>query len=334
MSFFLHDTYGSAGLHPNISQHEIKLEFASDGVESKTSYFGPKRSINEKIPGFTMVYSIRKTDDPVETFAATGLEDKPVGRVTNEGLPTPDGDKMSDEDALAWQDAHLCAQGVTGPWTEPLTMDINRSYAVTVNGATDVIVNEDVEPGDTLIWRPITKARMEWKATKGSMLERQNPGAPDIVPLRTEYFRDSVESIARRVVNHLEPNDFNLVRGTGQDKSLQITGLLKRMKNSADAEMRGDLPRGKQRQILSILGFLENALALGDHVKTYQAVAASAATPGAKKEALDLVCSTLGAMAQNTAAQYAEITAHKFARAHKHGKGGFTAFATVNTGSS
>jgi len=330
MAFFLHDSYGSAGLHPNGVQQAIYLEYTADGVIDEQSPFGKRMSPNQTIPGFSAVYSLDVIGDPYDTFAATGLEDKPAGIIDITGMPVPRDIKTEDE-AMDWLDMNLRFQGFTNPMTEALKLDNTHTFVVMVNGATDVIVNEDVIAGDTLVWRPTTTARRAEKANSGTMLERSNPNCPDIVPLRSEYFVGTLRDMTARVIRVLKPTDF-VVNPAGGYKVVHLSSLMDRIMNDNKDDFGGET-RGKKRQIMRILGMMENSLSIAAKVSQY-AVGGALLNPGDKTTAIDAIAEDAGALASNVGGHYFDISCHKVGRAHKNAKAGFTTFAQANTGSS
>jgi len=337
----MHDNYGSSGIHPNASQQAINLQFGADNINDEKSPYGAQTTPNAKIPGFTPVYSLKKTDDPIDTFGATGLEDSPVGRVSMAGLPVPEecrpknADKDDEEAYLTWTDENLAFQGITEPATEPFDMDVARTYRVIMNGATDTIINEDVQAGDTLVWRPIGRTRREQKATKGSWLERMNPNSPDVVPLTKEYFSGNFASITASVVKGLDKSDLRRIKAqAGAPDTESLDGLIKRLQNNnpGDSEYT-DMTRSRKRQIIRVLMALENAVKINEAIDKYLEISDSA-SPGIKNTKIDAISAAAGASALNIGSHYHDITSHKMGRAVKNGKGGFTTFMVTNTGSS
>jgi hypothetical protein len=329
MSFFLHDSYGSAGLHPNGVQQAIYLEYTADGVVDEKSPFGQRVTPNQTVPGFSAVYSLNLIGDPYDTFAATGLEDKPAGIVDITGTPVPRDIKTEDE-AMDWLDMNLRFQGFTNPMTEALKLDNTHTFVVMVNGATDVIVNEDVIAGDTLVWRPTTKKRRDDKAKTGTMLERSNPQCPDIVPLRTEYFVGTLRDTTAKVIRLLKPSDFVLAPN-GDYKITHLSSLLDRILTANQDDIGGET-RGKKRQIMRILGMMENALSISAKVNKF--AKGKQLNQGEINDEIDAIAEDTGALAGNVGDHYSDIACHKVGRAHKNAKSGFTTFAQVNTGSS
>ncbi len=334
-SLYFNSDYASAGLHPNGVQQGINLEYTIDGIRDANSPFGKETMINPNVPGFTAVYSLQTIGNPIDTFAATGLEDKPAAIVSLEGTPVPSNarvpsDPAADEEAaLNWLDENLCFQGITEPMTEPIKLDTTHTFRVVVNGASDLTVNEDCVAGDTLVWRAVDAKRVEQKK-RGTMLERINPNSPDIVPLRDEYFAGTLRDITAKVVRLLEPSDFRIAPD-GSKKIARLSSLTDRLAKALQGEMDG-LARGKKRQIVRILGLIENALAFAHKVGEYAKV--TNPSNGEKRDHTDGIAADAGALASNIGSHYSDIASHKVGRAHKNAKAGFTTFCQVNTGSS